>query len=213
MTARSEHGAYIRGLGARAVNKAPVDVAVCRDALVNNANHLGDVGTEVRVSITHEVGAYYVQQDSGASDFQQPFGLYPIRIPLQILPSGDSVLLVPHLRAGTSAGTLTIRLFLSLIEGTSRTAISVPDVGDSCSEVTTSSAASDLTPDPIFISRDTYAEARGSRPRDGVAYLSLLGDLTPGTAYAPVAFLHMRWKVSTSADIKLYGLSAREFIG
>jgi hypothetical protein len=220
MTSHSEHGGYIRGLAASLiVDKGPADTGACRDALVNNPNHLLDECTQVRASITLKAGGFYTGSETGGvaavDTFEPPFGLYPLRIPLQIRSDGRSVLIVPHLRASVSAGTLTIRVFLSFDPGTTRSSVGVPAVGSTCAEVTTTSTTgADLAPTPIYLPIADYEAARDARPsgRVGMAYPSLTGIGGPGISFAPIVYMHLRWK-SSSGDPRLYGLSAREYIG
>jgi hypothetical protein len=219
MTSHTEHGGYIRGLSAALiVDKGPIDAGACRDGLVNNPTHLLDECTQVRVSTTLKAGAFYgdLANLADVDTFGSPFGLYPMRLPIQIRSDGRSVLIVPHLRAAVSAGTLTIRVFLSFAPGTTRSSIGVPAVGASCSEVTTTNTTgADLAPDPIYLTAADYDAERDARAdrRVGLAYPSLTGAGGPGIAFAPVAYLHLRWKISTAATPKLFGLSAREYIG
>lgn len=217
MTSHSEHGGYIRGLAELVANKGPVDTAAARDALVNNTNHLLDECTQVRGSVTLKAGQYFGDEDNigGIDAFAPPFRFYAVRMPLQIRRDGRSVAIVPHLRASVSAGTLTIRVFLSLNPGSRRATVNVPPVGDDCAEVTTTSTtAVDLVPSPIWLPSSAYDVFRDARPPRpvGVSYPSLDAAGRPSSFVAPVAWLHVRWKISTAAGPKLYGISWREFI-
>lgn len=217
MTSHSEHGACIRGISAESiVGTGPADTAAARDGLVNNLNHLLDECTQHRASIAPRAGEYFTSDVFDLDTFDTFFGLYPLRMPLQIREDGRSVLVVPKLRAAVSAGTLTLRCFLSLDARAPFGILPAPPVGDECSEVSTSStSAVDLTPDPIFIPSAVYESARAARAdrRVGLAYPSLTGSGGPGLAWVPIAYLHVQLAISASATPKLFGLSAREYIG
>lgn len=208
MTSRSEHGKYIRSLATIVVAKGPVDTGVCRDALVNNVNHLADVCTQHRVSLVYPAGAYLeTTHAANSSEWVRPFGLMPILIPLQRRPDGNSVNLVTTISVSISSDTLTVRLLLS----SSDAIRSPPPAGDECAEVTTTSTTA-VVLEPAPIKKVQPPRGPFSGGAYGIRRDSLRADGSLGDALTPALYLHMFWKSNGAGatTARLYGLHAHE---
>lgn len=219
MTSRSELSRYVRGLAETVIQSAgPVDASACRDGIVNNVNHLVDVATQMRASISLQASDYYEQASPDATRYQQIDGLPPLRFPTVVRSGGGSAVIVPHLSASvSSAATVTFRLRLSLMGTPSFPPTSPTGIVTVAEVSTTSTTAVGLTPDPIYVPESVIRAAR-TDPFDpttalrGISSLDENGSMSVG--YALWVQLEV-WAISSQGGAlpRVHGLSAREYIG
>lgn len=219
MTSRSEHTGYIRGPAGFITTDGPADAGALRDGLINNVNHLLDECTQVRAAITLAAGSYYEQNPTDTSVYGMFDQLPPIVFPIMIHPSGDSTVIVPHMRASISAaGTASFALRLTFREAVTFGPSTVSAVSNIVGVTTTSTTATDLTLSPLYISRGVIdahiADAGGSLSSSLSSFASTNGDGSSEVGKMLMVQLEV-WAKSSSAQRypRLHGLYLREFIG
>lgn len=214
MTARSEHGRYVRGLVSAIDEDRPADTAALR-AAINNTNHLLDQRGNTIAALA---GTWKTHEDGDPSEWHQPFGFFDLIYPATVLASGDTARVVTHLRGNASTtGTVAFRVELMTLRGSRFPA----EVGPTCAEVTTSSTSVvSLTPDPIYVPADELGDYAQEIPAPRTRWASSLIEhptLAADGSVERIKTLFVRLRVwarrtSGSATPVLRALSAREYI-
>jgi hypothetical protein len=216
MGSHSEHGAFIRGLGATVLDADdPCDASATRDAVVNNLRHLHDEAGQIVVNLGLGASEYYEQSDPSDEVYRLLDGLYPFRFPLRRKPNGDSYTIVPYLRGYVSTGVATVTYIvqLSLAADGIHAPVIVSGSSPSMTSGTTTSTsdgAVTLSPTGIYLPSAAIDASPGAYRR----FDSLRADGSMGGAEVLWALLTV-WAISTQTGSKprVSQFYAREYIG
>lgn len=214
----SEHSGVIRTdvvsyLGAT----GPVDTAIVRDVVVNNLNHLTDVGGQELVNL-QAVTAWSLGTPS-TTVYRPLTALPPLPVPLRIRTDGSTYTVVVYLRASISAaGTADFRLALRPPSRAGARGVPMdPTLGATwtADTSTTSTTATDLGPFALRLPASVvaYAFDRGDASFAG-SWPTEDGSGNDRTADILVATLEVWTKSSVITSLPtVHALEAREYIG
>lgn len=209
----SEHGGFIRGQADEIdAASAPIDVAMARNGLVNNLQHIVDQSGQFLVCMAPTTGEY-LEQSAPSTTTMALVGGAEWHFPLRVRPGDESSFrVVVYMRAYISAaGTATFRLALRARDAVLYT---VPPDPASFSTTwvaevsTTSTTGADLTC-TLYVP----ASMVGAR-FPWTSWESEDGGGDPVQAYGLEASLQVWAKSSNGASLpRIMSLTAREYSG